>query len=86
MYQFLKFRVLPLLRFMKHRAHPRDRIDASFPQLCLVFHNSKSFMVLFLATIVTFLREMSGCKPLRAKECTASGSFPLEGAALRSPW
>jgi len=44
MYQFLKFRVLLLLRFMKHRAHPRDRIDASFHEMCLVFHNSKSFM------------------------------------------
>ena len=46
MYQFLKFRVLFLLlrRFMRHRAHPRDRIDASFHEMCSVSHNSKSFM------------------------------------------
>ena len=48
MYQFLQFRVLLLLRFMKHRAYPRGRIDASFHEMCFVFQNSKSFIYLIL--------------------------------------
>ena len=70
MYQFLQFRVLLLLRFLKHRAHPRTRMDASFYMMPRVFHIFKFLLSYSLCSALIEKKTLGEEKNARRKKST----------------